>query len=134
MIHGSFAGPPGRRRPQVVAHVAVELTGRGEEVTFIIDTGADRTLLSIADAEALGLDAEVLPVGRSLGIGGATATALVPAILGLGSRHIRTTLRVLVGGGEGDRRIPSVLGGDILARFGLYVEERRDLVLLLAGC
>ena len=131
MIRGSFTGPPGRRRPQVVAHVAIDLTGRGEDITFVVDTGADRTLLSVADAEALGLDAEALPAGRSLGIGGAAATVMAPATLRLGTRLFRATLRVLVGSTDVQRRIPSVLGGDILAHFGLYIEERRDLVLLL---
>lgn len=131
MIQGSFAGPPGRRRPQIVAHVAIDLTGKEEEVTFIVDTGADRSLLSVAAAEALGLDAQVLPAGRSLGIGGAAATALAPAVLRLGTRRFRVTVRVLVAGTDVQRRLPSVLGGDMLAHFGLYIEERRDLVVLL---
>src|SRR5690348_14235927 len=105
MIRGSFAGPSGRRRPQVVAHVTVEPNGMAEEVTFLIDTGADRSLLSTADAEALGLDPAALPAGRSVGIGGGAATALASVVIALGARRFRATLRVLTGSMDGHRQI-----------------------------
>lgn len=135
MIQGSFIGPPGRRRPHIEVPVAIGPTGTARSVAFLIDTGADRGLLSAGDAEALGLDLPSLPPGRSRGVGGTAATRLAEAILRIGERRFRVMFRVLVGGEAAHetahRRIPSVLGGDVLSHFGLYIEERRDLVLLL---
>jgi hypothetical protein len=135
MIRGYFTGPPGRKRPYVEVPVTVAQTGAVRDVAFLIDTGADRGLLSPDDVTALGLDTHVLPRGRSRGVGGTAATAWVSASLRLGSRRFLVTLRVLVGGDRGSSpsqaAVPSLLGRDLLAHFGLYIEERRDLVLLL---
>jgi predicted aspartyl protease len=135
MIRGYFEGPRGRRRPYVTARVETAATGRAKEVDFLIDTGADRSLLSLSDAVGLGLDAGSLPTHQSIGIGGSVAMGLIEAVLVFGEREIGAMVRVLVPGGPEQetmrQRIPSVLGRDVLAHFGLYIEERRDLVLLL---
>lgn len=134
MIRGYFAGSPGRRRPYVEARLAVSPTGPRIDVEFLLDTGADRTYLQRRAAERLGLELDSLPTRRARGVGGTTPAALAGAILTLGSRHFQITLRVLMeqDPSEQDSRppVPSVLGGDILSHFGVYLEERRDLVLL----
>jgi hypothetical protein len=134
MIRGYFVGPPGRRRPYVDARIRADLTGLAREVSFLIDTGADRGLLSSRDAGALGLAADRLPRARSVGVGGAATTALAETLLTLGTHHFRVTFRVLAGDDgpqrRSQRRVPSLLGGDILSQFGLYIEEHRGLVLL----
>lgn len=56
MIRGSLGDESGRRRPQVSAQVAIPAQSLAGEVTFLIDTGADSTLLAPADATRLGLD------------------------------------------------------------------------------
>jgi hypothetical protein len=108
---------------------------RTKDVDFLIDTGADRSLLSLSDARDLGIDAGALPAHRSVGVGGPAAMGLIRATLVFGRREIGALVRVLVSGDPGQRavqeRIPSVLGRDVLAHFEVYIEERRDLVLLL---
>ena len=135
MIRGYFTGPPGRKRPYIEAPVTLRELGRTRDVAFLIDTGADRGLISERDATALGLDAFTLPQSRSRGVGGSATTGHVPATLRLGSRTFLVVFRVLV---ESDATlqatpsaVPSLLGRDLLSHFGLYIEERRDLVLLL---
>ena len=137
MIRGYFTGAPGRKRPFVEAPVTLHEPLRTRDVAFLIDTGADRGLLSARDATALGLDAFTLPQGRSRarGIGGSATTGNVTATLRLGSRTFLVVFRVLL---ERDATrqlaattVPSLLGRDVLSHFGLYIEERRDLVLLL---
>lgn len=135
MIRGFFSGPLGRRRPHIEVPVSISLTGMSRDLVFLIDTGADRGLLSAGDAEELGLDLLTLPRGSSRGVGGTAATALAEAVLRLGRRRFRVMFRVLISVDPAQqtaqRRIPSVLGGDVLSHFGLYIEERRDLVLVL---
>ena len=135
MIRGYFTGPPGRKRPSIEASVTIRETGTRRDVAFLIDTGADRGLLSTRDATALGLDTLTLPQSRSRGVGGSATTRHVPAALHLGLRTFLVVFRVLGGSDAAQQRtssaVPSLLGRDVLAHFGLYVEERRDLVLLL---
>jgi predicted aspartyl protease len=106
VIRGYFGGPPGRRRPYIVGRVTVAQVTASVDVHFLVDTGADVTLLAPRDAAALRLDFRSFPRSRSTGIGGTTDTAIVPADI-------------------------TLLGRDVLGQFGLYVDERRDLVLLL---
>ena len=135
MIRGFFEGVPGRKRPYVTVRIEIVAGHPTKDVDFLVDTGADRSLLSLSDAAGLGLDAGSLPTHRSLGIGGTASMGLIEAVLVFGGREIGALVRVLVPGEPVQRatqvRIPSVLGRDVLSRFGLYVEERRDLVLLL---
>ncbi len=71
MIRGVFREEMGRRRPFVVGLLslpALELTG---DVAFLVDTGADSTLLAPRDAANLGMDLAALPEGpSSTGVGG----------------------------------------------------------------
>jgi predicted aspartyl protease len=135
MIRGYFAGPAGRRRPFIEARVAISPAGPRIDLEFLLDTGADRTYLQRRAAERLGIDLEALPTRRSRGVGGTAPAALVGAVLTLGSRHFQIMLRVLMDHDPlqeaSQPGVPSVIGGDILAHFGLYIEERRGLVLLL---
>lgn len=134
MIRGYFAGTAGRRRPYVEARVAVTPDGPRIDVEFLLDTGADRTYLQRRTAEPLGLDLDALPMRRSRGVGGSAPAALVDGVLTLGRRHFRMMLRILMDSDPGEQTaqpgVPSVIGGDVLSHFGLYIDERRDIVLL----
>ena len=135
MIRAYFTGTPGRKRPYIEAPITIRETRTTRDVAFLIDTGADRGLLSATDATALGLDTITLPQSRSRGVGGSATTGHVPATMRLGSRTFLVMFRVLVVSDAAQQpaslAVPSLLGRDILAHFGLYIEERRDLVLLL---
>jgi len=135
MIRGFFTGAPGRRRPWVSARVTFATGESSENLNFLIDTGADSTLISPADVAELGLDTRSLPRTASIGVGGRVAMAVAEATLVFDSVTINVPVRMLLPADlrqqSTARAIPSVLGRDVLSRFALYMEERRDLVLLL---
>lgn len=136
MIRGSLIGLPGRRRPFITATVALTSQAIMGDVSFLIDTGADATLLAPADVLVLGIDTASLPRGASsVGVGGSTRTAVAAATLTLGGRRYPLTLRLLLPAAPEQQaalnRIPSLLGRDILAHFAFFFEERTGRVLLL---
>ena len=103
---------------------------------FLVDTGADTTLLAPYDALALGIDATQLPPGTpTRGVGGTTPTVAVPATLILDGSTFPFTLRVLAPSTRQQRQtlasIPSLLGRDIISNFALFFEDRTGRVILL---
>ena len=107
-----------------------------DDVDFLVDTGADSTVLAPADAARLGIDtARLLSCPQSAGVGGTTPTAYEPATVVLGQHGFDVALRILPPRTRGQRlalaQIPSLLGRDILAHFALFFEERTGRVLLL---
>jgi predicted aspartyl protease len=128
MIRGYLsAGTP--RRPFVSARFRFPaLDNRLHPVELLVDTGADRTILSPVDARRLGIALANLPRGLpSTGIGGQVTTRSIEAILTINAFSTPLTLPIP----EMTRPIPSLLGRDILSRFALYLEERTNRVLLL---
>ncbi len=137
MIRGYFGGYPGRKRPFILARLAIPALTVAGKVHFLIDTGADSTVLAPRDAGLLNLDLSRLPPGPvSTGVGGQTPTASTPATLTLDALPFTTTLRILAPTNSQQRQalrtIPSLLGRDLLAHFALILEERTDRVLLLS--
>ncbi|MBI2906261.1 MAG: retropepsin-like domain-containing protein [Chloroflexi bacterium] len=105
-------------------------------VHFLVDTGADSTLLAPRDALELRIDLARLPANSaSTGIGGRTPTVCVEAVLTLDTLTFPIALRILAPVGRRQQEalsfIPSLLGRDILSRFALFLEERTNRVLLL---
>jgi predicted aspartyl protease len=132
LIHGYFVGLPPRRRAFVSATFlfpSLRVVRLGMQL--LIDTGADRTVLSCADADGLGTTLAGFPAGPLLGgVGGRISTSLVDAVLLLGSSLIPLVLTIPMPNQAGPS-IPSILGRDILSRYALVVEERTDRILLL---
>ena len=61
MIRGYFSPPDQRRRPFVSATLQLPNTGDRElAVEFLVETGADRTLLAPLDASRLGIELQTL--------------------------------------------------------------------------
>ena len=136
MIRRHLLGAPGRRRPFVTAHIALPSLDVAGDAQFLVDTGADSSLLSPIDALFLAIDISRLPQGApGIGIGGMTTTVEAQATITLGTSPFPFALRVLAPRtrrqAQAVRRIPSLLGRDILAHFALFLEERTDRVLLL---
>lgn len=138
MIRGYFDGPPGRRRPFVTATLTIPALTLAGEVHFLVDTGADSTLLAPRDATVLGIDPSRLAPGPpGVGVGGRTPTTSADAFITLDGLTLVTTIRLLVPTSTRQHQalasIPSLLGRDVLRRFALFVEERTDPVLLLTA-
>ena len=100
-------------------------------VPLLVDTGADRTVLSSGDAQSLGPALNGLSAGPLLGgVGGRISTRLVDAVLLLGSSLVPLVLTIPMPDQAGPS-IPSILGRDMLSRYALVIEERTDRILLL---
>ncbi len=130
MIRGYFRSVGGRNRPFVrcLVHFPGAPNARVIAPEFLIDTGADRSLLSPRDAIGVGLDFSILSLGpTSRGVGGETPTLLVEAMIYVEGYTIPHMLSIP----EAQRPIPSVLGRDFIANFALFMEERTGRVLLL---
>ena len=128
MIRGRFLTTGDRTRPvlrRIVAFPGYE-NARIIQVTFLVDTGADRSLLSPRDAIRTRLDFAALEAGEtSRGIGGETSTLLVESKIHVQGHTIPLTLSIP----EVQRPIPSVLGRDFMRDFALFMEERTGRVL-----
>jgi len=136
VIRGRLLAVGGRPRPYVTGRLTIPSQAITGEVNFLIDTGADSTLLAPADALALGVDIGRLPTGpTSMGVGGHAATVRAEASLTLYGLNFPLDLRILVPGSPRQQaaltRIPSLIGRDVLSHFALFFEERTARVLLL---
>ena len=134
LIRGSWiADKDGVVRPLLVGEVS-DPHGRGVEVVFLVDTGADQTVIS-ADyyADLVPDDAEAMR--NLLGVGGELPAAVVPTVL----RFLTTDgRRVKINGSFAvfasvDGLGMSVLGRDVLSQFAVIVDYKRDFVGLLGG-
>ena len=136
MIPGFLREEAGRRRPFLEAFVDLASHQQSGTVEFLVDTGADNTVLSPRDAALLGINVALLPPGvSSTGVGGTTLTVTAPARLSVGPHTYFLDLRILAPQTGRERavleHIPSLLGRDVLAHFALFYEDGEDLVLLL---
>ena len=110
--------------PEFPKHPTVGTAG----IELLVDTGADRTILSPIDAESMGLDAAPLDAGlKSRGIGGEISTRVVKSKLTIQGYSTSITLHVP----DVRQPIPSLLGRDFMAKFALFMEERTGKVLFL---
>ena len=108
----------------------------GMPVDFLIDTGADRSIIGDFDAfrmiENHGADLTNLEDGqRTRGLGGISATLTAEATLKIGGFSKDLRLDILAPSSETYLGVPSLLGRDVLSQFALFIEERTDKVLLL---
>ena len=126
----------------------VTLDGRSEEIAFLIDTGADATVLHPADAHSiLGADLRRIDFDHDprrtpgLGVGGTADRVVRNATLTLRSEDRRLhpiDMPILIArptpaepGDHGNWRLPSLLGRDFLRRFRLELlcgEQRRVML------
>jgi hypothetical protein len=137
MIRGYFSVEPGRQRPFVDAVFQFpSLNNQGIQVPLLVDTGADRTVLSPIDAIRLtrrfGVNLDDIPQGvSSTGVGGPASTRIIRAVLNIESFSTPLTLTILEPIRNRILPIPSLLGRDIISHFALFMEERTSRVLLL---
>lgn len=137
MIQGYFSIELGRRRPFIDAVFQFPtLDNQAIQVPLLVETGADRAILSPTDALRLsrrfGVNLGELPQGaQSTGIGGQASTRTVEVILSIDSFSTSLTLTILEAVPGRLLPIPSLLGRDILSHFALFMEERSNRLLLL---
>ena len=120
MLRGRFGDSSGR--PYISAWVNSPSLGLVGHVSFLVDSGADATVLMPADARKIGFDfATARKTGRSHGIGGSAATSGLDAFLLFYDREDQCLygydtgrLAVIHPAGTVMERAPSLLGRDIL--------------------
>jgi hypothetical protein len=124
-------------RPQVQATIRIPRLRLQSEITFLVDTGSTTTLIHPRDWEALGvLDSDFAgsEMVRSTGIGGRTENPIEVCDLFLhhedgfwdrlylNLRFARPT--------QTNKRLPSLLGRDIIANYRLVFESTSGLLSL----
>ena len=135
LITGKWqVGDDGMLRPLVRAAVS-GIDGRLVADDFLIDSGADRTVLSAALLARLSLPTRSAPSGSTLsGIGGGCAFVLVTSAVEF-IREDGGAVRVrgeFAGFTDPTATDLSILGRDVLDNFDLIISWRRSEVLLLA--
>ncbi len=137
MILGYFQTEGAFQRPYVDLILQFPVAdNRQLEVSFLIDTGADRTLLSPAEGarlrQQLGIDILSLPFGPPIGgVGGETQTKMIDSTLDIGGQSISTTLSLVEPPPGQFPTMPSLLGRDKFYQLALFMEYRTDRLLLL---
>ena len=138
MIRGYFPPTESESPPPLIDGLIdiPEMGMAGIEIHFLVDTGADRSLIGDDDARRMIRDhqadfaslEEGLP---SQGIGGVVATREVQATLQLEDFSTNLKIDILEPIPGQQPSVPSLLGRDVLSHFALFVEERTNRVLLL---
>jgi hypothetical protein len=123
MLRGRFAGDGSRPFIDALLYIpALQIEGM---VSFLIDTGADTTVLMPFDAKRLNVDyTKLTTTAESLGVGGKSVDHIVAAALAVrgddGITHAyQLQLRVL----RNDpilQTVPSLLGRDVINRWRLH--------------
>jgi hypothetical protein len=127
-------GDDGVSRPTIQAKVQ-DAGGAYHVEFFLIDPGADRTVLSAAALGKLALPSSAPPTGIALqGIGGTSGHILVSTILELtrdggGPVHVRGQFAAFTDAAATDL---CILGRDVLNHFDVILSYRRNEVVLLA--
>ena len=135
------AGQPGACRLQSVADLPVTLDrnnrmlvpGRieGTDVPLLIDTGAERTVVTSRTASSLLLARAQRSATRLTGVGGTVSNADAFADLELGGIHVQQRLAVADVPGVG-----GLVGGDVLSRYDVEFDlpDRRVRLWRESGC
>ena len=138
MIRGYFkTADTGIQRPFIDAVFQFPTPEASIVVPLLVDTGADRTMLSPLDTNRLkvelGIDHETFELGiPSTGVGGRISTRVIDTVLRLNGFETSFEVTVLPPPESGPiSPIPSLLGRDIISRFRLFVDQGTERVLLL---
>ena len=137
MIPGYFQDEGSFSRPYVDLTLKFPIANNQVlEISFLVDTGADRTLLSPFEGarlrRELGIDLLSLPFGPPIGgVGGETQTRRIDVTLDIGEQPISTTLSLVEPPPDYFPTMPSLLGRDIIYELALFMEYKTDKLLLL---
>ncbi len=137
MIPGYFQDEGSFSRPYVDLTLRFPVANNQPlRISFLVDTGADHTLLSPVEGarlrQRLGVDLLDLPLGSPIvGIGGHTETRMIDATLLIGEQSISRTLSLVEPPPGQFPTMPSLLGRDILYELALFMERRADKLLFL---
>ena len=130
MLRGRFGNTSGR--PFIAGRLFIPRLKLHSDISFLVDTGADRTVLLVDDASKMQIDYSRLKFGKqiSVGIGGSTRHYIEPAIVTFeeaGRRLHVYQIELAIAQYNGKlRRVPSLLGRDVLDRWRMSYNPSRD--------
>lgn len=130
-LRGRFGNTSGR--PYLEARLVIPRLNLHGDLSLIVDTGADSTMLMPDDARRFGIDHSALGFpNTSTGIGGDVASHPEPAVLivqspGQGLYAFRFTASIMedLPGAQG---VPSLLGRDIIDRTRMTYAPQQSLL------
>lgn len=130
MLSGRFGDTSGR--PYIEGRVLIPRLGLWADLSFVVDTGADMTLLMPSDAIALGVDFRSL-VGSQfiVGIGGTTHSYAERAVLVFADRRLLYVYDIsvhFVAPSHQLADVPSLVGRDIIDRWRMTYEPSRQVL------
>jgi hypothetical protein len=131
MLKGRIGDTSGR--PYYSADLTIPDLKAGGPVSFLMDTGADCTVLMPADAKRLGVDhAKIMDRAESHGVGGKSLDYAIDAIItiidpGVMAYAWQIKLRVMAPH-PAIEQAPSLLGRDILKHWRLIYEPSAGLL------
>ena len=130
MLKGRFGNTSGS--PYLEAHISFPRLGLRGLVSFLVDTGADGTVLMPADSKKLGIDFKSLTDQiTSEGIGGVAQGFKELTVLSFSdNRHIYSyLLKIQISAPTvHNHRFPSLLGRDILKRWRFVMDPIKKQV------
>ena len=123
-LTGQFRDATRHPYPSIEGRIAITGTGAVARTPFLLDTGAEITFLMPTDAAALGIDFDTLTPTPHLvsSVGGDTRLYQVSASITFSDAenlYVYRTELAIAEPGEHNRRLPSLLGRDILNRWHL---------------
>ena len=132
MLRGRFGGTSGR--PFLEGRLTIPRLNLSHDISFLVDTGADRSVLLVDDTLLMGVDYSNLTLGQrmSVGIGGTARHFVEPAIVTFSEPrrylHVYEIDLAIVQFNQDLTRMPSLLGRDILDRWRMtYNPEKKRL-------
>jgi hypothetical protein len=131
MIIGRFGDTTGR--PYVEGRLVIPSQSLSTDISFILDTGADRTVLMPMDGAKIGLDYSKLgDACQSLGVGGYSSDFQEDAVLIFldhGKQLCFYTFKLIVSAPAPEiGTIPSLLGRNIIDRWRVIYDPVNDLL------
>ena len=132
MLRGRFGNTSGR--PFIAGRLVIPRLGLYSDISFLVDTGADGTVLLVDDALKMRVDYSKLKLGDhdSIGISGTTRHYVEPAIVTFeeaGRRlHVYEIDLRITPNNPKLRRVPSLLGRDVLDRWRMSYNPSKGRV------
>ena len=127
MLRGRFGNTSGQ--PYIPARVYIPRLGLLGNISFLLDTGAESTVLMPADAQTLGVDYDVLGnPAASVGIGGTVDVFQEPARLAFAENGgfmygYEVNLLIYPGPDSESMTFPSLLGRNVIDRWRVIYDR-----------